>query len=138
MLQSPASLDVIGLREASPRTSKVTGCNFVTTKEVINLHGPTSVGYIRRLTCKHTIHSFTYYSSQLLNIPLLLLLLSIVCMIGLVVFAYYAMLECDPIASGRIRHPNQVRKFIYNHLKTTWRFQSNAIAKCSGHRIRTS
>ena len=45
-----------------------------------------------------------------LNIPALLVIINVVCMLGIVVFAYYYEIGCDPLASKQISNPNQVGK----------------------------
>ena len=42
-----------------------------------------------------------------LNIPFYLLLSALMALIGLVMFAHFE--DCDPLASGRITKPDQVR-----------------------------
>ncbi|KAL8568333.1 hypothetical protein ACOMHN_040906 [Nucella lapillus] len=46
--------------------------------------------------------------SVLLNIPGLMVLVLVACMAGVVIFAYYAKLGCDPYTSGRIANSNQI------------------------------
>ena len=44
----------------------------------------------------------------MLNIPGLVLLLTVSGGTGLVVLAYYAMIRCDPLASGQIKNNNEL------------------------------
>ena len=46
---------------------------------------------------------------MLLNIPAIVIMVAIACITGLTVFAHYAVKECDPLASGQVETPNQVR-----------------------------
>ena len=41
-------------------------------------------------------------------IPGVTLLTSLACLSGLVVFAYYASIGCDPLSDGTLSNPNQV------------------------------
>ena len=49
------------------------------------------------------------YSVLLLNIPAIAANFFIVCSVGLVVFAYYAKLGCDPLENKDVSNPNQVK-----------------------------
>ena len=49
-----------------------------------------------------------YFRSVLSVIPGVALLTTLACFSGLVVFAYYASIGCDPLANGTLSNPNQV------------------------------
>ena len=55
---------------------------------------------------------FLYYpsifSSIIANAPALVIMYTLTCMIGLVVYAYYTIQGCDPLRGGTIEDPNQV------------------------------
>ncbi len=48
-------------------------------------------------------------SSIVANAPALVIMYTLTCLIGLVVYAYYTQLGCDPLRDGTISDPNQVR-----------------------------
>ena len=48
------------------------------------------------------------FRSVYLNIPGLLIINVVVAMVGMVVYAYYAHVGCDPLAQGYISNANQV------------------------------
>ncbi|KAL5020353.1 hypothetical protein ScPMuIL_003245 [Solemya velum] len=47
-------------------------------------------------------------TAVLLNILGVIILLTVTCLAGIVIFAYYAQKGCDPISSGEINNPNQL------------------------------
>ena len=49
------------------------------------------------------------YRVMLLNIPAVIFMVAIACMTGLTVLAYYASIQCDPLESGMVDSPNQVK-----------------------------
>lgn len=49
------------------------------------------------------------YSAVLLNILGVFILVTITCLAGIVVFAYYAEKGCDPLTNGDVSNSNQVR-----------------------------
>jgi Na+/proline symporter len=49
----------------------------------------------------------------LLNIPGILMLLSICCVTGLVIFANFS--QCDPLSNGQVKHPNQILPFFVSN-----------------------
>ena len=51
------------------------------------------------------------YRAVYLQIPLLLFVFVLVCLVGLTVFAYYELEGCDPLRSGLIDNSNQVPGF---------------------------
>ena len=58
------------------------------------------------------------HRSVLLNIPFLIVMNVLASMVGLAVYAYYANLGCDPLASKKISNPNQVCCKSLNVLRT--------------------
>ena len=48
------------------------------------------------------------FRSVFLNVPFMLIIYSLTCIVGLTVFAYYWELGCDPLRSGQISSSNQV------------------------------
>ena len=48
------------------------------------------------------------YRTVLLNVPPMLLIVSCACLTGLVVYAYFASIGCDPLASGQVKIGNEV------------------------------
>ena len=48
----------------------------------------------------------------ILTIPGTVILTSVSCFCGLIVFAYYTQIGCDPLKAGQISNPNQVSFFI--------------------------
>ena len=56
-----------------------------------------------------TLIKFTCnYRAALLSVPLVLLYGALLCLTGMVMFAYFANEECDPLAAGMITNGNQV------------------------------
>ncbi len=50
-----------------------------------------------------------HFRTVILNVPLMILLYTLTCMSGLVVYAYYtAVAKCDPLRNGDIDNSNQV------------------------------
>ena len=49
-----------------------------------------------------------HFRSVLSVIPGVFILTTLACFSGLVVFAYYASIGCDPLANGDLSNPNQV------------------------------
>ena len=47
-------------------------------------------------------------TSVWLNIPFMLVIYTITCLVGLTVFAYYESIGCDPLRSNQIDNSNQV------------------------------
>ena len=50
----------------------------------------------------------SHISMLLISMPGQLLINGMACFTGLVVCAYYSMIQCDPMASGRIANGNQI------------------------------
>ena len=50
----------------------------------------------------------TCFSAVLLNIPLVIIYGIILCLTGVVMYAYFANEGCDPLAEGKISNGNQV------------------------------
>ena len=48
------------------------------------------------------------YRTLLLNIPGLLIMVSLCCMAGMVLFAWYEHIGCDPLKTGMVENSNQV------------------------------
>ena len=44
----------------------------------------------------------------MLNLPALIIMYTLNCLLGLTVYAYYAMIKCDPLKAGLIDNANQV------------------------------
>ena len=55
-------------------------------------------------------------TSVWLNIPFMIIIYSITCIVGLTVFAYYESIGCDPLRSGQIDNSNQVRQYFKQNL----------------------
>lgn len=49
--------------------------------------------------------------AALLNIPPMILMMTISCCMGLIILAFYSTVKCDPIASGKISNSNQLLPF---------------------------
>lgn len=59
----------------------------------------------------------TAQTALLLNIPGVLMLLSICCFTGLVIYSNFA--QCDPLTNNQVKHPNQILPFfVSNKLNT--------------------
>ena len=54
---------------------------------------------------------FFIHRAVLINIPLIIIVYSLTCMVGFVVFAFYQERGCDPLRSGEIGNSNQVGIF---------------------------
>lgn len=54
----------------------------------------------------YTIFSSLFSRALLLNIPGMFIMITLSCLAGLVMYAYYA--DCDPLTIGIIDEPNQV------------------------------
>ena len=65
-----------------------------------------SVSYWHELVCKFS-HYFNFRAA-LLSVPLVLLYGALLCLTGMVMFAYFANEECEPLAAGMITNSNQV------------------------------
>jgi len=50
-------------------------------------------------------------ATVLLNIPGLFIFVSLCCMMGMVLFAWYDSVGCDPLAAGYVKNPNQLLPF---------------------------
>ena len=58
-----------------------------------------------------TIHIAYYniFRTVILNLPGIFIMELMACLIGLIVCAYYASVQCDPLKSGMISNLNQVK-----------------------------
>ena len=59
---------------------------------------------------------FLWFRTILLNIPGLIALMTLACMTGLVVVAFYSYIACDPLANKEILNSNQVWIVIFKAL----------------------
>ena len=50
------------------------------------------------------------HRTLLLNIPGLFIMVSLCCMAGMVLFAWYEHIGCDPLKTGYVENSNQVLK----------------------------
>ena len=58
-----------------------------------------------------------YYSrTVLLNLPIFYIFHLLLCFTGLIIYAYYAKIGCDPLANGDIRSSNQVFRYVNKSL----------------------
>ena len=66
----------------------------------------------------YSLHIFSHnyfimyliFSAVLLNIPGFVIVGILACFGGVIAFAYYAKVNCDPMTGGQITNPNQVRR----------------------------
>ena len=64
--------------------------------------------------CVHRgMHAFIFFPYRVIwfNIPGVVVFLVMTCFSGMVIYAYYAMIKCDPLMAGYIDNPNQVSIF---------------------------
>ena len=67
------------------------------------------------------------FSAVLLNIPGFVMVGILACFGGVIAFAYYAKVNCDPMTGGQITNPNQVRQLKLSNMLQA--FSSNAQEK---------
>ena len=54
------------------------------------------------------------FSSVLMITPFEIIISTLTCLVGLVLYAYYEELGCDPLRSDEIDDPNKARTFLFN------------------------
>ncbi|KAJ8311906.1 hypothetical protein KUTeg_010542 [Tegillarca granosa] len=60
-----------------------------------------------------------FYDSFLMSIPITIIYGSFLCVLGLVLFSYYNIIQCDPIITGQISNANQLMPyFVFDVMKS--------------------
>ena len=61
-----------------------------------------------------TFYFHAFFSTFLLNLPFTMVYNIVMVMTGLVMYAYFASQDCDPVSAGYVSTANQVRPIIIN------------------------